>query len=99
MFKSPVNLRALARDEACIRCGRIDGTVVLAHYTGPRQHSFGKGTGTKGHDAVGAYLCRTCHDWFDSYRGRNTVERSEEFLFLCCMTMVRVWEKLNETGG
>ena len=79
-------LRKAANGESCIRCGRI-GATVLAHYCGLRQHDYGKGTGLKGHDAIGADLCNgpgSCHEYFDTYESDNDVERSEEFLPLCC---------------
>lgn len=83
-------IRAAARDQSCVRCGVEDGTVVLAHYTGPRQHAFGKGKGVKGSDAVGAFLCHRCHRHMDEYVDGNTVERSEEFLYLCALTWMRL---------
>jgi hypothetical protein len=85
-----VNLRKLARGQSCVRCGTNDGTVVLAHYTGPRQHQYGKGKGCKGSDAVGAHLCWGCHGYFDKYESGNTWERSEEFLHFCALTWIRV---------
>lgn len=86
-----MNLRELARGQTCIRCGADDGTVVLAHYFGPRRHAYGGGMGHKGHDAVAAELCMTCHKWFDTgcrIRERRW-EASEEFLHCVALTWIR----------
>ena len=85
-----MNLRDFAKDQPCVRCYKQDGTVVLAHYCGPRQHHMGKGMSIKGGDVYGAHLCAECHTYFDQYKDGNTVERSEEFLFLCLLTARRV---------
>lgn len=69
-----------AKDSPCSRCGVNDGTVVGAHYTGLRQHTYGKGTGMKPHDHAVAYLCRECHEYFDRNLARKSAEVSEEFL-------------------
>lgn len=82
-------LRAAANGQPCIRCYAQDGTICLAHYCGPRQHDYGKGRGIKGEDAAGADLCVRCHQYFDNYESGNTVERSEEFLHLCMLTVIR----------
>ena len=84
-------LRALARDQSCVRCGADDGTVVLAHYTGLRQHALGKGRGIKAHDIAGAHLCHACHLFFDNPTERKSIEMSEEFLFLIVLTAIRVY--------
>lgn len=88
-------LREAARDQSCVRCGRQDGTVVLAHYFGPRRHEYGGGMGIKGHDLIGAHLCAECHKFMDTdCRDRN--ERwlnSEEFLHLCALTLLRLWNQ------
>ena len=88
-------LREAARDQACVRCGRQDGTIVLAHYFGPRRHAYGGGMSRKGHDAVAAHLCATCHAYMDSW-GRDKAarwEHSEEFLHLCALTMIRLFDQ------
>ena len=88
-------LRDAARDQSCVRCGANDGTIVLAHYTGPRRHSFGGGMSHKGHDAIGAHLCMTCHQYFDT-AGKDKESRwelSEEFLFLCAVTVMRLFDQ------
>lgn len=78
-----------AKDQPCIFCGSRDGTVVSAHYTGLRQHMFGKGRGIKCDDIFVADLCRKCHEDFDSYKrhGRKSIEHSEEFMFAILMTI------------
>ena len=50
-----------ARGMTCANCGRQDETVVLAHYSGLRQHLFGKGQGIKGDDKYAAPQCGQCH--------------------------------------
>lgn len=91
-----MNLRDLAEGQACVRCGARDGTVVLAHYFGPRRHSYGGGMSHKGHDAVGAHLCMSCHSEMDTL-SRDKAKRwehSEEFLHLCALTWIRVVDQL-----
>lgn len=89
------SLRDLARDQSCVRCGREDGTVVLAHYFGPRRHYYGGGMSKKGHDAVGAHLCSGCHSFMDTQSRDKQYrwEMSEEFLHLCALTWIRLIEK------
>lgn len=70
----------------CMRCGVSDGTIVPAHYFGPRRHAFGGGMGIKGTDAAMAALCFHCHQHMDQYHDGNNIERSEEFLFLIVKT-------------
>lgn len=87
-------LRASARDQACVRCGREDGTTVWAHYFGPRRHSYGGGMSRKGHDLIGAHLCQHCHNEMDSLC-KSKDDRwllSEEFLHLAALTLIRLWE-------
>lgn len=76
-----------AKDAPCMHCGRNDGTTVAAHYTGPRQHMLGKGTGIKCHDAAAAFLCSECHTDFDQYKKGDKWLMSEEFLF----AIVKTW--------
>lgn len=85
-----------ARDRACVNCNAQDGTIVRAHYSGPRQHQYGKGRGIKGHDCVAADLCQKCHNQFDSYKvGQGAtqmlrdIDHSEQFLHLCILTLIR----------
>lgn len=70
----------------CVRCGADDGTIVPAHYSGEYQHLLGKGVGSKVTDAAVAALCHKCHAHMDTYQDGNTVDRSEEFLFLIVVT-------------
>lgn len=81
-------LRDAANDQPCVRCG-IKGTVVLAHYTGLRQHEHGKGRGIKCDDWLGADLCMACHQYFDAPWSRKSIEASEEFLHL----IARTWRR------
>jgi hypothetical protein len=98
---SPSNIRskkllAAARGQSCINCGVNDGTVVAAHYSGMRQHSFGKGRGIKGHDLCVADLCMKCHSAFDNYevsdldnKYMRDIDQSEQFLYLVIKTLIR----------
>lgn len=85
------DLRQAAKDQRCVRCGTRDGTVVLAHYFGPRRHEYGGGMSRKGHDAVAALLCVLCHRHMDteSRNKENRWELSEEFLHYCALTWIR----------
>lgn len=87
-----MNLRALAKDQCCVACGRRDGTVVLAHYFGARRHNYGGGMSKKGHDAVGAWLCARDHERMDrlSKDKSKRWEHSEEFLHYCALTWIRL---------
>lgn len=86
---------AAANGETCVRCG-APGRTALAHYTGLRQHNYGKGKGIKGCDLIGAHLCNgpgSCHEYFDGYLTENNWERSEEFLHCCALTIIRLAKK------
>jgi len=89
-------LRDAADGQTCVRCGKQDGTVVLAHYFGPRRAAYGGGMSIKGHDAVGAHLCGACHSHMDTTSRDKTLkwEASEEMLHLCALT----WIRLIKTG-
>lgn len=84
-------LRESARDQSCVACGAKDGTVVLAHYFGPRRHAYGGGMSRKGNDAVAALLCRACHQRMDCDSRDKTAKwmTSEEFLHYCALTWIR----------
>ena len=88
-------LREAARDQPCVRCGREDGTTVLAHYFGPRRHEYGGGMSIKGHDAVGAWLCAECHKHMDTWSRAKDMKwlHSEEFLHLCALTWIQLIER------
>lgn len=75
-----------------MRCGARDGTVVLAHYFGPRRHAYGGGLSRKGRDPVGAWLCQKCHAWMDT-EARDKSKRwmlSEEMHHLCWLTLLQL---------
>ena len=78
-----------------MRCGADDETIVLCHYTGFRRHDFGGGFGIKVHDAVGAHLCAKCHELMDrtSRSKVSAIDHSEEFLHLCALTIIRLFDK------
>lgn len=78
-----------ADGQPCVRCGANDGTVVAAHYTGLRQHRFGKGRGRKCSDLLVADLCARCHQRFDVDIQRKSVEQSEDFLTCVLLTIIR----------
>jgi len=92
-----MNLRKAAKGSTCVRCGAPD--AVLCHYSGPWQHSFGKGRNIKGHDIAAAELCHQCHVYFDEYKGITSqdeaekryqhAQRSDEFLAMCLLTNIR----------
>lgn len=78
----------------CIRCHRQDGTVCGRHLNGLRQHSLGKGRSVKCHPFAVADFCNACDlefcegsvpkaDW------AAYVEKSEEFLYFCLLTIIR----------
>ncbi len=81
--------RNAAAGQACVRCWMLNETVVAAHYTGLRQHLYGKGRSIKCSDIATADLCHDCHAWFDQPTERKSTERSEEFLHCILMTIIR----------
>lgn len=90
---TPRTYLALAKDQTCVLCGSDHG-VVSAHYTGPRQHSYGKGRGVKGSDLITAHLCHDCHKDFDTPMSRKSIEQSEEFLHAVALTIIRNTDKI-----
>ncbi len=86
-----------ARDQPCVRCGR-DGETRAAHYCGFRSYLLGKGRGVKASDEATAWLCHGCDQYFSEENyphfdgGSKNIERSEEFLFLCLITGIRMSE-------
>lgn len=85
-------LLAAAAGRSCIRCGCDDGTVISAHYTGFRQHSYGKGAGIKCSDLACAWFCATCHAHFDQPQEYKSVDLSEEFLHCIVLTLIKAAE-------
>ncbi len=79
-----------ADGEACVACGRCDGTVVWAH---SNEQEHGKGAGIKAHDLLGNYLCEKCHFAFDAGRKDRELCRFR-FREWYPKTMVRVAEKI-----
>lgn len=91
-------LRQASEGRSCVRCewdyGRlIYSGVVRCHYTGLRQHAFGKGRGQKVDDYVSADLCPECHGYFDVEIERKSAEKSEEFMFYCFLTLRRDFDE------
>lgn len=84
-------LLASSEGQLCVKCQRPGKTptVVAAHYTGQRQHIYGKGKSIKGHDCLTADLCDECHAYFDQPAGKDKDARSEEFLHCIALTLVR----------
>ena len=84
-----------ARGQDCIRCG--NSGAYACHYSGPRQHDFGKGRGRKAHDLMSAEFCHKCDQEFTegstSPRWKDKWERSEEFMFHIGMTNIRRFEE------
>lgn len=89
-----------ARDRSCVRCGKCDGTIVAAHYTGARRGLYGGGISIKVHDYLIAHLCGVCHEIMDRLfreAGEDKErlwEHSEEFLHLIALT----WERWFNDG-
>jgi len=79
-----------AKESPCIRCGREDGTIVAAHYSGRYSQALGKGCGHKPHDSACAHLCGDCHTHFDSYSTPNDDTRAAEFLLLIVKTTAQL---------
>jgi len=89
VHRSPA-LRRSAQGEACVACGRNDGSIVWAH---SNEGEHGKGKSLKCHDLLGNYLCFYCHYDYDF----GTATREEKQAFFrehYPKTMVRVAEKL-----
>lgn len=88
-------LMAASNGRPCSYCGIQDGTIVRAHYTGFRQHQYGKGRSIKGHDLIAADLCQSCHAAFDGMqmgdgetRLERSIDQSEKFLHCVALTLV-----------
>lgn len=100
------SLRKSARGQECMNCGRLTDTVILAHYSGLRQHSFGKGRGIKGDDYMAAGQCLECHSngpfsegyvvpgFEDKPRDVRRVAKSEEQLY-----QILQWHRSRDDGA
>jgi hypothetical protein len=88
--RSPA-LRRSANGEACVSCGRNDGTTVWAH-SNSQEH--GKGMSIKAHDLLGLYLCGDCHALYDRSPLLTREEKRRMFRNCYPRTMVRVAEKI-----
>jgi len=64
----------------CQLCGKMDGTIVPAHYCGKYASSLGKGMGQKAADHCVAALCHTCHGDMDQYGMGNGDDRAARFM-------------------
>ena len=71
-------LAAVGSLKLCALCG-ANGEQV-AHYSGRYAHVLGRGRGVKASDHATCKLCKSCHDWLDSYAGGNDDERTIMFL-------------------
>ena len=96
-MKQNRKLLDLAKDQSCVACQKNDGTIVACHYMGPRRDSYGGGMGTKGHSAVVAHLCASCHSLMDTQSRSKEGKwlHSEIFLHYCALT----WMRLIDTGA
>lgn len=84
-------IRNAARGESCTHCGRQDGTVVAAHYQGIGSARLGKGGSQKPGDLFVAFLCDSCHGYFDSYEAGNDPDRAIDFALAVFVTQDRLW--------
>ena len=90
--------RKAAEGRACVRCGRENGTTVLAHYQGPLSSILGKAKGLKPHDLAAAWLCFDCHRLMDRGEGAakalyTRAELAHEFAILCLKTVIIRYEE------
>ena len=83
-----------SKGQSCIRCGAPD--VYSCHYSGPRQHSYGKGRGCKASDLLTAEFCYKCDQLFSEGTTSGFMDkwyRSEEFLHYVMLTNIRRLER------
>jgi hypothetical protein len=80
----------LARDQACVMCGRQDGTIVAAH-SNLLEH--GKGAGHKAHDGMHAWLCYVCHSDVDQGNSMSKQQKREFMLTAICRTVMELWNQ------
>lgn len=83
-------MRRLANGEACVECGREDGTVVAAH---ANFSEFGKGGRLKASDAAIMFLCSLCHHELDQGHRMNRAEKLAMTYRCIARTLVRLIEK------
>lgn len=80
-----------SKGSTCIKCDDLH--AYSCHYSGPRQHEYGKGRGIKCNDIMTAEFCSDCDKEFSegstSSRWRDKWERSEEFLHWIALTNIR----------
>ena len=85
-----------AKHEACVSCGKDDGTIVWAH---SNHQIHGKGMGIKAHDLFGAYLCHQCHHFYDVQnadlliRWRGTRSMIDWFRDMCEKSLIIACQK------
>lgn len=77
----------LARDQACVMCGRNDGSTVAAH----RNH--GKGMAMKAPDYAVAWLCHGCHAELDQGKDMTRDERRAFWLEAHARTVAQWFEQ------
>lgn len=88
-YRNP-KLLALARDQACVMCLNLDGTVVSAH-SNLLEHE--KGRGHKAHDGMTAWLCYRCHTRLDQGADMTREQRRDFTLTAICRTYMQLWEQ------
>ncbi len=81
----------------CIRCKSIE-TTCGRHYTGIRQHKYGKGRGRKCHPLLVADLCSHCDELLTEGSVEKSdiagqTEHSEEFQHWVLMSAIRRFER------
>lgn len=83
-----------SRGQDCIRCTAPG--AYACHYSGPRQHAFGKGRGRKCSDVASAEFCHKCDQVFSegsTAEFDDKWERSEQFMYWIMMTNIRRIER------
>lgn len=75
-----------ADGQACVLCGRQDGTIVPAHLPGSR-YGMPAGTSQKTHDWLAAHLCHHCHHEIDGIGRQNFQLRMRAL----CLTLERLF--------
>lgn len=79
-YRNRKYLNEVAGLQQCALCGKRDGTIVPAHFSGKYSSSLGKGMGQKAADHCVAALCHTCHGDMDGYVMGNDDERAARFM-------------------